>query len=211
MSNHDKPTINAAPDGPLLVNNLSNLSNRHGPLETSPSMALCRCGASKNKPFCDGSHQQIGFKSTRAGNRPTDQRIAYVGKHITIYDNRSLCAHAGYCTDSLASVFRLKQEPWIDPDGAPVDEIIAAIKRCPSGALSYSVEGVTPSAPVQPGSILIAPNGPYVVSGEVELAGIEWGEGASRLQYTLCRCGASHNKPFCDGSHWAINFSDDKN
>ena len=55
------------------------------------------------------------------------------------------------------------------------------------------------------------PNGPYVVSGRIELTDTTWGRGASKEQFTLCRCGASKNKPFCDGSHWTIKFADDKN
>ena len=60
-------------------------------------------------------------------------------------------------------------------------------------------------------AIHIAENGPYVVNGEVDLIDIEWAEGAARQQFTLCRCGASKNKPFCDGSHWDSGFKDDKN
>ncbi len=52
-------------------------------------------------------------------------------------------------------------------------------------------------------------NGPYAVTGGIPLVGVEFGEGATQEHYTLCRCGASRNKPFCDGSHWKAGFSDD--
>ncbi len=57
-----KPTINPLPDGPYLVEGLENLRNRAGQVETQPKIALCRCGKSSNKPFCDGSHWHMGFK-----------------------------------------------------------------------------------------------------------------------------------------------------
>jgi hypothetical protein len=103
------------------------------------------------------------------------------------------------------------QEPWIDPDGAGVEKVIDVIKRCPSGALSYSVPEAEHSAPPREPGILVSKNGPYVVTGKTELVGEEFGEGASKQQYTLCRCGASKNKPFCDGAHWGIEFTDEKN
>ena len=211
MSGHDKTTITALPDGPLLVKNLARLSNRKGPLTTDDTLALCRCGASANKPFCDGSHSKIGFSSARSAERMEDRRVAYSGATITIYDNRSLCAHAGVCTDALPGVFRMKQEPWIDPDAASVEEIIEIIKRCPSGALGYAIDGKPPAQKQKATGIFIAPDGPYVVTGEIEFIDSEFGDGANPHQYTLCRCGASKNKPFCDGSHWSIEFKDEQN
>jgi CDGSH-type Zn-finger protein len=172
-------------------------------------MALCRCGGSANKPFCDGTHKKIGFVSAPLEGRVADTRDNYEGETITIHDNRGLCAHAGRCTDGLAAVFRLKQEPWIDPAGAPVDAIIETIQACPSGALSYSVNGVEHRDQKRPPAIFVSPNGPYEVTGGPELVDVPRGEGASTEHFTLCRCGASKNKPFCDGSHWAINFTAD--
>jgi len=180
-------------------------------METSETMAFCRCGGSSNKPFCDGTHAKIGFSSDKLEGRLEDKNVRYTGNKITIHDNRSVCAHAGYCTDNLASVFRMKQEPWIDPDAASVEEIVATIRKCPSGALSYSVDDTENLTADNEPAIRIAPNGPYIVSGGIELTNTNWGEGVSTDGYTLCRCGASKNKPFCDGSHWSIEFSDDKN
>ena len=150
----------------------------------------------------------IGFSGERAADASNDRRDSYVGKKITIHDNRAVCAHAGVCTDRLASVWRMGQEPWIDPDGAPAEAIIEVIRACPSGALSYSIDGEAAAAPQQSPAIGVSKDGPYHVTGGVGLADAPWGDGAPRDHYTLCRCGASKNKPFCDGSHWHVGFSD---
>lgn len=209
--NSTKPTITPAPNGPYLVSQLSTLRNSTGPLKVKDQIALCRCGGSANKPFCDGSHTKNGFSDAKLDGRVEDKRENYQGKQITIHDNRSICAHAGRCTDGLASVFRLNQEPWIDPDGALRNMIIETIKQCPSGALSFSVDGQENIDQAGEPGIMVAKNGPYVVTGGPELLGVTQGEGASRENFTLCRCGGSKNKPFCDGTHWQIKFQDDKN
>ena len=211
MSEDKNTTINPAPNGPYIVSELSRLSSQKGIIQTEEIIALCRCGKSENKPFCDGAHAKIGFTSENTDEGLNDKCENYVGQSITIHDNRSICAHAGVCTDNLAKVFRMKQEPWIDPDAAEVTEIISVIQSCPSGALSFTLDGKKDVMEHSSADIFIAPNGPYVVTGCPELNDTKWGEGAQRQQYTLCRCGASKNKPFCDGSHWVVKFTDEKN
>jgi hypothetical protein len=84
------------------------------------------------------------------------------------------------------------------------------VARCPSGALRYTIRGETgPAAPTASPHIAIIENGPYAVEG-IAVSVDDWCEGATRARYTLCRCGASKNKPFCDGSHWAVGFTDPK-
>ena len=176
--------------------------------DASAGAALCRCGGSANKPFCDGTHRKNGFSDRNTADPGRDRRVAYAGKGITIFDNRSICAHAGFCTDGLKNVFRMNAEPWIDPDGAAVAEIIATIEKCPSGALSYARDGIEAPPPRREPMITVVNDGPYAVTGGVELAGVPRAEGASEEHYTLCRCGGSKNKPFCDGTHWHISFKD---
>ena len=211
MSSIKNPCITPKTDGPLLVQNINSFASQKGSIETKETMALCRCGASGNKPFCDGTHTKIGFSSSRQEGRLEDKRDSYVGKKITIHDNRSICAHAGVCTDRLSNVFRLRQEPWIDPDAASEEEIKATVQACPSGALGCTIDDVEIGHQSGNPAIFIAPNGPYVVSGGPELVDTGYAEGASRNQFTLCRCGGSKNKPFCDGAHWNIKFTDDRN
>ncbi len=205
------PSITPTPNGPYLAKDLESLSNRNGPIETQPTMALCRCGGSENKPFCDGTHAKIGFSSAKQEGRIDDERENYEGEGITIHDNRGICAHAGRCTDGLPSIFRLKQEPWIDASGASRDEAIATVRKCPSGALSYTLAGVEHRDREGEPAVFVSRNGPYVVMGAPNLLDTTRGEGASAEHFTLCRCGGSKNKPFCDGTHWHNEFTDDKN
>ena len=205
---------------------VENLQNSKGePLSTVSGVALCRCGASKNKPFCDGTHSIIGFstdnkvgESTSSNSVETkiikDKRKDYLGRRITVHDNRRICSHAAECINNLPSVFKLNSRPWIDPDASEVNKIVDTIEKCPSGALSYSIDGIeyrdqNDRNPM----VTVSKNGPYVVTGGVELIGnnVQFGDGASKEHYTLCRCGASNIKPFCDGMHKVINFKDDKN
>ena len=210
-----KPKMGCSPNGPYyLLNDMEvtpvpNLRRASGEACANVrAVALCRCGASKNKPFCDGTHSAIGFKDAKTADPSKDRRESYAGKRITILDNRSICAHAGFCTDELKSVFRMHEEPWIAPDEAGVKEIVATIRKCPSGALSYAIDGVEAEPPERPAMITVTHNGPYALTGGIELMGVKFGEGASTEHYTLCRCGASKNKPFCDGSHWDVGFRD---
>jgi len=186
-----KPRIGLSPNGPYrLVNDptprpVDTLRGPAGQSYSTPvGVSLCRCGGSKNK------------------------RDTYAGKSITIFDNRAICAHAGFCTEGLKEVFREEGTPWIDPDGAAVARIIETIDKCPSGALSYAIDGNETADRPGPPCITVTRDGPYAVSGRVELAGVTFGDGASKEHYTLCRCGASKNKPFCDGSHWSVGFKD---
>jgi CDGSH-type Zn-finger protein len=222
----EKPKIMPLPNGPYYLLNdmeskvVENLQNSEGePLSTIRGVALCRCGASKNKPFCDGTHGIIGFssknKESLVDGSPIikDKRKNYAGKEITIHDNRKICSHAAECVNNLPSVFKFNARPWINPDEAETLQIINTIKKCPSGALSYSIDGIeyrdqNERTPM----VTVSKDGPYLITGGIDLIGndIQLAEGFSKEHYTLCRCGASNNKPFCDGMHRTINFNDDK-
>ena len=223
-----KPKIQPLPNGPYyLINDMQpkvvyNLQNFKGePLSTTVGIALCRCGASKNKPFCDGTHSVIGFSSANKTLEENDdiekivikdKRRDYPGKEITVHDNRRICSHAAECVNNLSSVFKLGSRPWINPDGSKMNDIIEVVRRCPSGALSYSIDGVEYRDPEEQRNptVTVLKNGPYHITGGIELIGesIQFGEGASKEHYTLCRCGASENKPFCDGAHKSSKFND---
>ena len=196
-------SIELRPDGPYLIKGLETLTNSKGEaLPTKDVIALCRCGHATNKPFCTGTHKEIGFDSSRLTDGSLDRRVDYAAAGVTIHDNRGICAHSGFCTDNLPAVWKLGEEPWIDAEDASPEEIVAVVRRCPSGALSYSIDGVEHRDQDRPPAIFVSKDGPYYVTGRIELLDVEWGESASREHYALCRCGLSKNKPFCDGSHW---------
>jgi CDGSH-type Zn-finger protein len=213
-------SIQASRNGPYLVTNAEHLQNSRGErIPARPQMALCRCGSSAIKPFCDGTHARIGFTGKKEPDRVPDRRDTYVGEPITILDNRGICAHSGFCTDRLASVFRLGQEPFVDPNGARMEEIIAAVRNCPSGALSYAIGGIERRDEVdqvREPMITVSKDGPYRITGGIALKDGQGNDeqraqGSSREHYSLCRCGQSKNKPFCSGMHWYVNFHDEKN
>jgi len=205
-------TIAPEHNGPFLVTNLKRMTNSKGEtLTTRTEMALCRCGGSAMKPYCDGTHAQIGFNSGKQDDRTADQRVAYAGKDVTILDNRGTCCHSGNCSDNLPVVFRQHQEPWIDPNGAPRQAIIDIVRACPSGALSYALNDIEFRDHDRAPSVYVSKDGPYHVEGRIALLHEQLNEGASTEHYALCRCGQSKNKPFCDGSHWYAKFVDEKN
>jgi uncharacterized Fe-S cluster protein YjdI len=106
------------------------LASLPAPLPARPLTALCRCGASAMKPYCDGSHAR-GFDDAKDPARVADRRDTYVGQQVTLFDNRGTCQHSGFCTDRLPTVFRLGKEPFAAPSGGRMDEIIRAVRDCP--------------------------------------------------------------------------------
>ena len=209
--------IQCAHNGPYLVTNAERMTNWLGEeLEVLPQMALCRCGASQAKPFCDGTHAEKGFDDAKDPDRVPDRRDTYEGLAVTVYDNRGICQHAGFCSDRLNTAFRAGQEPFVAPSGARMDELIRAARRCPSGALSVGIDGKELRAEVdhggrRPPAIEVSKDGPYRITGGIPLknaAGLDEprAHGASHEHYALCRCGHSRNKPFCSGMHWYVEF-----
>ena len=211
MPKNHKGKIEARENGPYVVSNIDSLkTSRTEQAQTAKTMVLCRCGKSGAKPHCDGSHTKIGFSSKKIEGRQPDRVDDYTGKSITIHDNRGVCSHAGHCTDNLPAVFRMRTEPWIDSDGATVAEIIRVIEMCPSGALSYTIDGVRHTGQDRQPSINISKDGPYCVVGDIALEDEGGSSPQAEEHCALCRCGGSKNKPFCDGSHWYIKFEDDE-
>ncbi len=208
----DKPSIEPIVNGSYLVRNLKDFKNSKGEaIEVKPVMLLCRCGKSKSKPFCDGMHLKTGFRSDKAADRVPDKVDTYVGNEITIHDNEGVCAHFAYCVNYSPAVFNVNREPWIEPDAANPEETAKTIRMCPTGALSYTKDGILYKDLDREPSITIFKNGPYCVVGGIELKDPGGSEAESIEHYTLCRCGASKNKPFCDGVHRDIDFEDDRN
>lgn len=198
-----KPVIIAKLGNPYLVRNLNNLIDEDGrPLATGEETSLCRCGHSKNRPYCDGTHSLINFVGKKRAHRVADRDDEYPGPGLTIIDNRGVCSHSEICTEDLPGVFRRYDRPWIDARGASAREIIAIIRRCPSGALSYRIEDERYQGVGGAPAVTATRNGPYHVSGGIPLDDDQGSAPETTDHYTLCRCGQTRNQPFCDGSHW---------
>jgi CDGSH-type Zn-finger protein len=162
---------------------------------------LCRCGHSENKPFCDGHHKKVGFDGTETAATGTHRERAEVmeGEGVVVRDVRPLCAHATFCVADGSDVWKMVKSD----DPAVLEAMSGMVDRCPSGALTRAAtpEATTDVEPRLPLRVAVTDDGPLVVTGgaQVELADGTCYEVRNRM--ALCRCGASKNKPFCDGSH----------
>jgi CDGSH-type Zn-finger protein len=202
-------------NGPLIAKGVPNLKTADGIniAPDKPAFGLCRCGMSKNKPFCDGSHTAVGFTSdngdAKIRNTPIDYSGEVEGKTVTVSYTPVLCGHIAECQRLHKSVFDPTKQPWIQPKNGSLEGILSVIAACPSGALRVSV-GDEPLHHIDSDeiSVQVVENGPYVVKN-IALGAPFNGAGASEKEYILCRCGHSKNKPFCDGSHHDHKWRDD--
>jgi CDGSH-type Zn-finger protein len=175
-------------------------------IDTPRVCSLCRCGESKYKPQCDGSHSQAEFSGEREDTVKKELEY-YRGKEITIVYDRYLCMGAGHCGE-LEAVFGTHDAPKYEPDAAPVAEIIATIKKCPSGALSYRINDTHFSNYYHETRVVVEKDGPLNFQGTIDLIDDQDSDTLLPMadHYTLCRCGGSKKKPLCDGSHHDIKF-----
>ena len=123
---------------------------------------------------------------------------------MTLMFEARRCIHARFCVTGAPSVFLANvQGPWIHPDTMDVERLAAIAQECPSGAIRYRRKDGRPDESAPPVNLAaIREAGPYAVRGRLRLDGVDAG-----FRATLCRCGASKNKPYCDGSHHEIGFS----
>jgi uncharacterized Fe-S cluster protein YjdI/CDGSH-type Zn-finger protein len=133
----------------------------------------------------------------------------YSNDEITVVWKPSACIHSTNCWKSLIRVFNPKKRPWIHMEGATTEEIISTVEKCPSGALSYLVDG----AEIRENESLetkveVLPNGPLIIYGTLRVVLADGTETLRSKTTAFCRCGGSKTKPFCDGSHKANQFSD---
>jgi CDGSH-type Zn-finger protein/uncharacterized Fe-S cluster protein YjdI len=126
------------------------------------------------------------------------------GKNLTLDFEAKRCIHARFCVTGAPRVFLANVEgPWIHPDAMDVEALVAISHACPSGAIRYRRKDGRPDETAPPVNLIaIREAGPYAVRADIRLDGK-----AAGYRVTLCRCGASKNKPFCDGSHHDIGFA----
>jgi CDGSH-type Zn-finger protein len=174
---------------------------------TPERYALCRCGRSDRKPFCDGTHARTGFQAEDRASGTYDERATDLGgTGITVRDDRSVCVHAGFCGTRLANVWG---QVGATEESTVRAQVIAMVERCPSGALTYRMPGRSSDLePLLPAAVGVVDDGPLWVTGGVPVTTSDGVALEVRNRVTLCRCGASANKPLCDGSHKTVGFSD---
>ncbi len=130
----------------------------------------------------------------------------YTKGELTVLWKPDICIHSKRCWQELLSVFNPRIRPWINLESADDEAIIAQVERCPSGALSWFRQ--EQPIPVATGSTIVEvlPNGPLLVHGDITVKDAAGQEITRQQRTAFCRCGASGNKPYCDGSHARTGF-----
>jgi len=174
---------------------------------------LCRCGQSKSKPYCDGTHQKINFDGTETASRKKylEQMEKIEGPDLDLTDAPDLCASARFC-DRAGGTWNLTRD-----SGNPESRKTAIEEACdcPSGRLvawdKKTGKAIEPKFAPSIGLVedpAAGASGPLWVKGGIPVESADGKEYEVRNRVTLCRCGRSKNKPFCDGTHISVGFSD---
>lgn len=175
-------------------------------LETSASYALCRCGKSKDKPFCDGSHTAAGFDGTETASKKIyeESLTTFETDKLKLDDSIELCDHSRFCQQ--AEGIRTLMEKGDEKSIGLAKEQAA---NCPSGRLLIldKETGESTKRDYDKEIVIIYDQGkdcegPIWVKGGIEIEGVDGTPYEKRNRITLCRCGKSKHKPFCDGKHW---------
>lgn len=179
-------------------------------IEAPETVRLRRCGQSSNKPFCDGTHALVGFDGTETAPESSydDRQTTYATTEMVMRDDRSICEHAGFCSNRVTSVWKMVKNGDTD-DSVARAQLMAMVERCPWGALTFRL--AEEGADVEPGlraGIGVVDGGPLFVTGGVPGRRADGRYLETRNRMTLCRCGGSGNKPLCDGSHQKNGFAD---
>ena len=223
----DKPKgrIKIVKDGPYLVSGNIPLSEKiivpgeneytyedGRDLPQSENYALCRCGKSKNPPFCDGAHIKACFIGTEVASREKyeDRAERRSGPGLDLLDD-DRCAYARFCHRNKRNVWQLVDHSYSENN---IQEAIRAASDCPTGRLTAVDKNGNAIEPAYEPSIqILQDQGEGVSSGIFVRGGIPI-EGADGVEYeirnrvVLCRCGKSSDKPFCDATHVSVKFSD---
>jgi uncharacterized Fe-S cluster protein YjdI/CDGSH-type Zn-finger protein len=132
----------------------------------------------------------------------------YEKDDLAVFWDSSRCIHTGICLRALPAVFNLRRRPWVQVDGADADEIVAAVRKCPTGALRYTRGGEPEPAPEET-TMNPVHDGPLVVRGRLRMLDPDSGAViAEETRLALCRCGRSENQPFCDNAHRRTHFTE---
>lgn len=134
----------------------------------------------------------------------SEKRIkTYEKDGLTVVWEPGKCIHSTKCWKSLPEVFKPRSKPWVDLEGASANAVRETVQKCPSGALSIQGESTHQPTGV---SAEIMRNGPVLIKGDIEVKAADGTITQSGPVTAFCRCGASNNKPFCDGTHKNTDF-----
>ncbi|MFV0480646.1 MAG: CDGSH iron-sulfur domain-containing protein [Campylobacteraceae bacterium] len=216
--------IKILPNGPYEVTGFTNLIEetikpknhvlaavKTKDIEVTDAFHLCRCGESKNKPFCDGSHRNVNFDGTETADTRAylERATLQEGAGVSLLDDNR-CAFARFCHRERGEVWTLTDE---SADAENKREAIEGASACPTGRLTAVLNNTLLENKYEP-SISIVQDPLKRVSAGIFIRGDFVLESASgkfyekRNRLALCRCGKSENKPFCDAVHVTTNFND---
>lgn len=223
-----KPKISITKDGPYVVsgeiplaiqiiqpeeNGYSNEWKEGRRLECGDGTRLCRCGKSGDKPYCDGTHTQASFDGTETAVKEpyATQARVFAGPGVDLKDAQALCAGARFC-DRAGGAWQLTRRS-ADPQAREL--VVDEAGNCPSGRLvaadKASGHDIEPELEASIGVVqdpTAGCSGPLWVRGGIPVESADGTAYETRNRATLCRCGQSRNKPFCDGSHVTAAFRD---
>ena len=133
----------------------------------------------------------------------------YSNGELTVIWKPNKCIHAGECVKRLPNVYNPNERPWIKAENASTEELKKQIQACPSGALSYKMEGnETKEESILETKVEVLKDGPLLVYGTLHITKPNGEKDKKNKTTAFCRCGASANKPYCDGAHLKANFKD---
>lgn len=189
-------SITVLPNGPIKVSNAGSAAFCGAALAVEGDLYLCRCGDSANAPFCDGTHRRKGFQGDAEPREPKEI-VVWEGRTVRTRFNPNACMHVFYCKP-----LKELRAAELAGDDEAATEILRVVASCPSGALGAEVKGdVREPPPVGERPALDIMEGgelrvqaPFVINAPLP-------EGLDGDRATLCRCGQSKSKPWCDGRH----------
>ena len=139
----------------------------------------------------------------------SEKRHVFESPAITVTWSRRRCIHVAECVRGLPAVFKPGSIPWVEPAQAAAERVAEVVRRCPTGALHYERHDDGGAEPVPATNMVVPdPDGPFYLSGDVEVVAQDGVAVVRDTRVALCRCGATKSRPFCDGSHWDAGFDD---
>jgi len=192
-----KIKVAALENGPLRISDQETLSYCGNSVKTEGDVYLCRCGESNRAPFCDGAHAKVGFESANQTSE-TKETVLWEGEKIRTFFDPNACMHVMYCKP----LKELRASEATDSTTATAEEIARVALSCPSGAIQYEMKTQMAEPTEQHDSqIEVIEGGEIRFHAPLEAIDFKLNGTQPDDRVTLCRCGISKNKPFCDGAH----------